>query len=261
MRNSLLFIILSSLLFAQLQAKEYQIIWNPYCPYTCDSIAENGRNGIAIDIINEVFKDSEHTVTFTRIDSWLRAKRLIDKGVSDGMAFTFYNSGITEPGFITPDIPMLMVKGTAYISLTKNKIDPFHVADLARFKMIGSYRNSVNPNEKLAKLLTDNPNKAAYFTGADILERVSYMLSIGRLDIWLDSPDLLSYFIATRAGDKFSVSHAHVENKEYGGMLFNKSKVESNALAKMMSKGVTDLRKSGKMKKLLAVYGVVDNLN
>lgn len=27
--------------FVHLEAKEYQILWNPYYPYTCDAIFEN----------------------------------------------------------------------------------------------------------------------------------------------------------------------------------------------------------------------------
>jgi hypothetical protein len=60
---------------------------------------ENGKEGVAIDIIKALFKESKHTVYFIRIDSWLRAKRLVKSGISDGMVFTFYQHGKTEEGF------------------------------------------------------------------------------------------------------------------------------------------------------------------
>ena len=54
---------------------------------------------------------------------------------------------------------MLVVKGSAYLSLAKNKIDPFTVDTLDRFNMIGSYRGSVMNNKKLEKFLIENPIK------------------------------------------------------------------------------------------------------
>jgi hypothetical protein len=131
-----------------------------------------------------VCKKTSHTVTFIRIDSWLRAKRLIDAGF-------LYKSGTTEPSFIIPKTLMLLVSGKAYSS----KKVPFQVNDLARFKMIGNYQGSINTNKRLERFLIENPHKVAYFTGANILNHVVYMLRIRRLDIWLDSPDLLRYFV------------------------------------------------------------------
>jgi len=241
-------------------AKEYQFIWNPYCPYACDADKENGREGVAIDIIKEVFKHTPHTVTFLRIDSWLRAKRLVASGVSDGMAFTFYCSGQEELGFVVPSKPMVISTGGAYLSLAKNKMSAFKTSDLARFKVIGSYRGGVNNNEAMANFIRQYPDNMAYFTGTNILDRISHMLTIGRLDIWLDSADLLHYFVSKNRNANFSVSETATGNRAYGGMLFRAGGAESKVLAKIIDDGISGLRKNGKLNQLLAVYGMKDNV-
>ncbi len=247
-----------SLCQSKLRAENYEFIWNPYCPYTCDAHLENGKEGVAIDIIKAVFKESKHNVSFTRVDSWLRAKRLIKSGFSDGMAFTFYQHGQTEQGFLTPKSPMLMVKGFAYLSFKKNQIPSFKTVDLGRFNAIGNYYGAVNSNSRLARYLAENPHKVIYVTGANILERVREMLTIGRIDIWLDSADLLHY-MATKY-PQFSVSESLAGNKEYGGMLFALDKPKSKGLAVIMDNGIQRLRKSGELEKILAKYGMPDRL-
>jgi len=225
-------------------AKEYQFIWNPYCPYTCDAEKENGKEGIAIDVIKEVFKNSGNTITFRRIDSWLRAKRLVASGVSDGMAFTFYDAQQNEPRFIIPKYPMVVSRGSAYLSLVKNKMDPYKVAQLSRFQVIGGYRGSVVNDDPMIGFIKQNPDKMAYFTGTNILERISHMLVIGRLDIWLDSGDLLRYFVSKTDGKTFAVSESISIGREYGGMMFSAAKPDSARLAKIISDGLQDLRKN-----------------
>lgn len=239
-------------------ATDYEFIWNPYCPYTCDAKLENGKEGVAIEIIRAVFKDSEHTVSFKRIDSWLRAKRLVKSGMSDGMAFTFYQHDKTENGYLTPETPMLMVKGIAYLSLPKNQMTPFRVTDVARFNAIGNYYGAVNSNRRLARYLAENPHKTIYVTGSNILKRVREMLDIGRIEIWLDSPDLLNYMVTKYP--QYAVSTSPTGNAEYAGMLFDESKPQSKALAKMMDEGIVKLRKSGELEKILARYGMSDRM-
>lgn len=247
-----------SLCQSTVRAEDYEFIWNPYCPYTCDAHLENGKEGVAIDIIKAVFKESKHTVSFKRIDSWLRAKRLVKSGISDGMAFTFYQHEKTERGFLTPNSPMLMVKGFAYLSFKKNQMSSFKTVDLGRFNAIGNYYGAVNSNSRLARYLSENPHKVIYVTGANILERVREMLTIGRIDIWLDSPDLLHYMVTKFP--QFSVSESLDGNKEYAGMLFSPKKAKSEKLAVIMDDGIQRLRNSGELEKILAKYGMPDRL-
>ena len=242
-------------------AKKFQFIWNPYCPYTCDAQLENGREGVAIDVIKKIFSDTPHQVTFERIDSWLRAKSLVAQGYSDGLAFTFYTEGKSESGYLVQQQPLIMTQGIAYLSLEKHHITPFNISDLMRFTMIGNYQNSVNSDDKLAKFMDDNPNKIAYFTGADILERVVDMLAIGRLEIWLDSPDLLYYFMSKYKGKiPLTVSLSAGKTQEFGGVLLNNTKPNSKILADIMDKGIIKLRKTGELNMILARYGMVDSL-
>jgi len=240
--------------------KEYQFIWNPYCPYTCDADKEHGREGVAIDIIREIFKHRPDTVTFRRIDSWLRAKRLVASGVSDGMAFTFYNTEQEEPPFIIPSSAMVVSQGSAYLSLIKNQIDPYKTSDLAQFHVIGGYRGSVVNDQDMVRFIKHNPDKMAYFTGTNILERVSHMIAMGRLDIWLDSADLLRYFVSKTTENKFAVSEAISVSKEYGGMMFISKKPDADELAIIIGDGLKALRKSGKLNQLLANYGMTDSV-
>jgi len=247
-----------SLCQSTVRAEDYEFIWNPYCPYTCDAELENGKEGVAIDIVRAIFKETNHTVTFKRIDSWLRAKRLVKSGISDGMVFTFYQHEKSEEGYLTPKLPMLMVKGFAYLSFKKNQMPSFKTVDLGRFNAIGNYYGAVNSNSRLARYFSENPHKVIYVTGANILERVREMLTIGRIDIWIDSADLLHYLVTKYP--QFSVSESLAGNKEYGGMLFAPDKPRSKKLAAIMDNGIERLRKSGELEKILAKYGMPDRL-
>ncbi|NRA62425.1 MAG: hypothetical protein HRU25_16290 [Psychrobium sp.] len=102
-------------------ADEFEFIWNPYCPYTCDAQLEDGKKGIAIDILDAIFEQSHHTVRYRRIDNWLRAKLLVSKGEGDGMAFSFYPVDV-EDFFIVPSQAMIVVGDDAYISQSKHAI-------------------------------------------------------------------------------------------------------------------------------------------
>ena len=249
-----------SLWFHAAQAKEYQFIWNPYCPYTCDAEKEDGREGVAIDIIREIFKSTPHTVTFKRIDSWLRAKRLVASGVSDGMAFTFYDTKKEESGFMMPISPLIVSRGAAYLSLAKNKNNHFKMLDLAQFNMIGIYRGSVRDDDAMMLFLRKNPDKIISLTGTNILGRVSQMLEVGRLDIWVDSADLLHYFVSKRKDHEFTVSEAVSDSRLYGGMMFSSASPTATVLEKIIADGLKRLRKRGKLNQLLAVYGMQDHI-
>lgn len=96
-------------------------------------------------------------------------------------------------------------------------------------------------------------------TGEDLYERTFQMISLNRADVAISTVGDLSYAIRSLGfADKLKVSPIPFYQDVFLYPGFSHKNPNAQALADMMTKGIRELRRTGRLKEILAAYGLND---
>lgn len=233
-----------------LVANEIVLVADEWCPYNC--APEDKNPGFMVEIAKFVFAKEGHSVIY-HTAPWARAIHLVREGKHQGIIGT----GRTEtPDFIFPDIELGRATHTFYTS----KGHPWKYNGLDSLKEINlgviedySYGNLDNDYIKPNK----GSEKIQVINGENGLMRNIKKLSYGRIDALVDDKTVFQHqlYITNTPND---FSEAGLADFEDVFIAFSPKLKESKSYAKILSRGMKQLRKTGKLEEILDKYGVED---
>ena len=247
---------LVSFLFLQLfistvisHAEPITLAADEWCPYNCDP--SSAEPGYMIEIVKEVFKGKGHEIQYS-IMPWARAIEESRAGRQTGIIGAFKSDA---PDFIFPDRDFGDSGSIFYVK----KGSTWNYSDIASLEKVSiaviqdySYNDDVDPYIAKHK---DDSGRVQIGTGDNALEKNVNKLLSGRVSAVLEDSHVMDHFLKKSALVN-QVSRAGGINPEKVYIAFSPVNSRSKEYAHMLSEGINALEKSGKLKEILAKYGL-----
>lgn len=221
-----------------------------WCPYVCDN---KEAPGYMVEIATRIFEKQGHQVEFSVVN-WARALQEVRLNKATAVLGALHNDA---PDFIFPPKPLGVGQNHFYVRKDSNWV--YKGADSLgdkRFGVINSYAYGGKVDE-LIKLRKKN---FISISGEFPLSQILKMMSSERLDAFIENDSVLRYNLAAAhiPQDTYkavSVSLAHDPNLY---IAFSPKNPKSLEYSKMIAKGLTELRQTGELRKILAKYNLSD---
>lgn len=247
-----------SLVSSSVIAETITIAADIWCPYNCDPNDTN-KPGFIVDIAKTIFGANGITVIYREIP-WARAKTMVFSNEIQGLIAATLADNDTK-NLIFPKEESARMQNTFY-TLRSNSWTYQGIKSLQEVKIgvITGYDYGTDLQPYIDKELSKKHNgKVIAIAGNAPLERLIKMLTINRIDVILEDESVFSYtsqkmgFTDYRyAGDDKSDP---MNNRLF--IAFSPAK-KSNQYAKLLTTGISNLRKSGELSRILAKYGLKD---
>jgi polar amino acid transport system substrate-binding protein len=227
------------------------LVSDPWCPFACEAGAK--QEGLIVDLTKLILEEAGYSVSYKNLN-WARAVSDTRKGKIEMLAGC---AKVDAPDFIFPGEPFAK---TEYIYIKNSKSD-FVYTEGASLKgrkigVINSYTYDDLTNSEVEK---KNPAYVVV-SGEQGLEQLINMLNAGRVDAIVESDLVWEQAIASSKLDRTKYAVAG-KNKQTPQELFaclSPKNPNSKKIAEILETGMKDMRKSGKLKKLLDKYGAKD---
>lgn len=222
-----------------------------WCPYTCDPSSD--KPGFMIEIAREIFEPAGIKIDYQNLN-WARAITEAREGKISGIV-----------GAARADAPDFLFPKTA-AGLNSNffwtiKTNTFKYKNLSSLtgRKIGVI-NSYSYGEEIDKEVAGKNPAYIVVSGEDALLKMIKMTEAGRLDAFVENPFVLDYLLKDYPNlqDKFIPVSKNVVLDQELFIAFSPKITASAKYAEMMTKGMGQLRKKGKLKKILEKYGLKD---
>lgn len=249
--RKILFSIVTCLLFtASLEAKTIVIAADRWCPFNCEPNSEHP--GVLIEIAKYAFEKEGYTVEY-RILPWLRAVKAAREGVIDGVIGAVKSE---VPEFIFPEKEQLKDRSCFYVNNNNSwfyrGVESFAFAKLG---VISGYSYT----EEIDHYIDENTSsfKVTEISGPENLtDRLTKLLLLKRVDVIIKSRVIQGYYFK---------QHNQINNIKEAGCLaqdekiyiaFTPKKNSSKKYAQILSKGIVQMQRSGKLQQILTNYGI-----
>ena len=215
----------------------------------------NSQNeGYLVDIARQVFAERGFTVEYITVP-WKRAVEMTRVGQFNGAIGA---SKTDAAGFVFPaeemarnTLTFYVRKGFAWRFTGPQSIEQIRLGTIAGY----DYRQWLL--EYIAKH-QDNANRVQVLHGEDALQRNLVKLLDGRIDVVVDTEAAIRY-VAKEMGVLSQISCAgYGQEAAYIYIAFSPSIPESEKYAEILSAGIRELRRSGKLFAILDKYGLTD---
>jgi polar amino acid transport system substrate-binding protein len=245
-------IILSEVVFCSfVMADEILLVADEWCPFNCRQDSE--KKGFMVEIAEYSFAKKGHTVKYVTVP-WKRAIFGTRNGQYDGII----GAGKYEtPDFIFPGIEIGLSRHTFYVK----KGATWKYSDIKSLENITlgvinnySYGNLFNEYIEPNK---NNPEKVQIVSGENALALNIKKLQIGRIDAVIEDQAVFKHYLhRTKTQNEFlEAGLAYIEAVYIS---FSPQLKKANEYADILTGGMKELRKSGKLAKILKKYGLDD---
>ncbi len=235
----------------QVRAAEISFVGDEWPPF--NGVPGGDEEGYLLDIVRGIFEPKGHRVTYIVLP-WQRAIREVEAGYYDALLGPF----ITEaPGFIFPE------EEAGYTTLSFfTRIDStwtftgFESLEEVRLGIIQDYEY----RPWLQEFRKEHPESFVIVSGEDAIYRNLQLLIRGRIDAIPTNEQAFRYR-AKLAGVLDQVRFAGRDNIGEGRkfyIAFSPNKPTSENYARLLSEGIREMRRSGRLNKILAKYGLKD---
>lgn len=243
--------LLSLLLAAATPARADEIVLaSPayWCPFSCKAGA--AQEGFAVDIVREIFVAAGHSVRLVN-ENYSRA--LID--VRAG-AYTATPSTLKAeaPGFVFPEQPVSRNRYCIYVK-PDSRWRYRGAASLAELAQVGVIRD-YSYGTALDAAIKAAPEHFVVHTGDGLTERMLRRLQLGRMDAFVDEESLVAYTLKQRP--ELAPRVAGCETPSFAFMAISPVHPRAQDYARLFSKGMQKLRRNGRLKAILAAYGLAE---
>lgn len=218
--------------------------WAPYC-----GKPGAAQPGYGIEIAQHVFNAAGHNVLY-KVVPWTRA--IID--TRNGKYNAIVGAAREEaPDFVFPEEEIGMARDAFFVK--KGSTWTYKGLDSLRTKTIGAIKG-YSYGEELDAYFKENARDVQYVFGEDPLRKNIDKLLAGRFDVLIEDENALLHKVkAIKAADKVVNAGATGESIELY-ITFSPKITKSNEYAEILTKGLRQLKKSGKLEKILAKYGL-----
>jgi len=227
-------------------AKDLVIAADPWCPFNCEPGSD--KPGYLVEIAKEVFEPLGHTVTYETVN-WARALVTTREGQYDAV---FGAARGDAEDFVFPSEPLGQA-GNAYFVRQNDpwKLDKPEALSGKTVGLIRDYDYG-GLEADIEKYAT-----AEYVGGNDPLPSNIKKLLAERLDVVVEEASVFNY----TAGEMGVLDKVRLESSgDYDPIYiaFSPAKDDSKQLAADLDAGMAKLRESGRLKEILAKYGLTD---
>ncbi len=251
MRNFLA-ILLISLLVTPALADTITLRADVWCPYNC--APTDKKSGYGIEIVKTIFEKAGHTIDY-QILNWAES---IDRTRNNEFTAIIGAAKNDAPDFDFP-AETIGLSSISYATLKDKNSDIASVANLPNKKLgvIAAYSYNASIDNYIAKN-SANMNRISFSSGDDALDKNIQDLLASKVDVICEDSNVLFYrtnklgvanqLKMTRDPDKLSEIY----------VAFSPKNPKSKEYTALLDAGITDLRKSGKLKSILQKYGLSD---
>lgn len=223
-----------------------------WCPYNCDV----GANpGYGIEIMQEVFKAAGHTVDY-QIEPWNRALANVKSG-KEISAIGANEKDAKDNGLVSGKIGIGASDNCVFVpkasSAKFSKPD-----DLAQFKKIGII-TGYTYNDAIDAWLNTPPNKSKLdaVAGDSAVATNAKKVAASRIEAVIEDSSVMGYTLKDlKLEDQVKVAGCTKAEKIY--VAFSPANPKTPEYVKILDDGIVSMRKSGKLKTILAKYGAKD---
>lgn len=222
-----------------------------WCPYNCAVDAE--KPGYGIEIAKEILAKAGHTLEYKTM-AWARALEECRKGT---VVAVIGASKEEVPDFVFPDESIGIADNTFAVK-AGNAWRYAGPGTLEKIKLgtIQSYGYGGEVGAYIEANLKDKA-KIDVNGGDNALELNLKKLAAGRVDAVVDARPVLAYKVQqTGLSDKVELINSADPMQNY--IAFSPNNSKSAEYAQLISKGIADMRASGRLKKILDQYNVSD---
>ncbi len=222
-----------------------------YPPY--NGTPGDAKPGYVVEILKAIFEPQGITVDY-QIRPWSRTLEEVKKGTFDA-AIAGLKADMDTGVF--PQEACGMNRLGVYV-LAGNSWKYSGPDDLKHIKL-GIIEGYTYSDEIMGHL---RANKPMVFTvnGDDPLPKLTRMLQAGRIDAFVENPDVVAYYLRSAGlGDKIvTAGDASGAKIEPLYVIFSPGKPTSRDYAAKYDEGLRKFRQSGKLREILAAYGLKD---
>ncbi len=226
------------------------------CPYTCDPVLDDGKDGFMVEIAKVAFRRAGHTYT-VKIEPFPRAMKSVVDGTYDAM--TVCNpADVSESDLLFPEV----TSGLATASFIVRKGETWKYTGVESLKQIrlGSVVGYTWSNEAVNQYLQNTQFPAVQNISVEEPVKNNLLkLRLNRTDAYLDIIESAKY-MASKIGINFDKEFASAGDLEKTPhyTAFYPQHPKAREYARIMSEGMRALRASGKLAQILAKYGLKD---
>jgi polar amino acid transport system substrate-binding protein len=237
-------------LASPLGADTITIAADNWMPYNGDGKTETGY---MVDCAREIFAKAGHTIVY-EVVPWSRAIEEARSGVYNGII------GAAEgdaPDFVFPAVE-LGFAGQGFLTRKSLAWKYDGIKSLAGIKLAVIQDYSYFPElDEYIKVNKNDKKRIDFGFGTNPLESNLKKLAEGQVDALVDNSYVLKYVVAKlKLQDKVSSGGGVPPDRLY--IAFSPANPKSKTYAKILSDGIEQLRRSGRLKEILAKYGLVD---
>lgn len=216
-----------------------------WCPFSCKAGAT--QEGFAVDIIREIFTAAGHQVRLVN-ENYSRALLDVRQGKYTATPSTFHEEA---PDFVFPAVPISRNRYCFYVG----KGSPWRYTGAA--SLYGRRTGVIKDYSYGAALDLLIQNQSALFdvhTGDNLTERLIQRQQLGRIDGFVEEENLVNYTLKQHAG--WALRNAGCVTSAYAYMAISPRHPKAQEYAKLFSDGMLRLHQSGRLKTILASYGL-----
>ena len=234
------------------QPKVLTVVADTYCPYNC---AEGAKpEGLILDITREVFEPKGYQIRY-RVVPWTRALKMVKDGQADIALGSLPEEAETH-GLIKGNEPIGYATDCVYVHANNPLKYNNRADDLNSLKSVGTVTD-FQYYEQFGEWLQRPENKRKNISSrGETASQINLIhLASGRLDGVFETSAVMDYLIMQqRAEGKVRVAGCQKQQSVFN--LFSPLRKDARQLAVELDEGILALEKSGKIKEILARYGI-----
>ncbi len=223
-----------------------------WCPVNCEPGSSNP--GFMVEIARSVFSKAGHRVVYKRLP-WSRTLLLVRHGKINGAIGPYVEDA---PDFIFPENEQGMISFQVFV--TKDSTWKYNGVSSFEDILLGTIRDYSYLDEVDTYVKKNKINNAKIFSayGDEPLKQNIKLLLRGNVDALIET-DMVFWHTANQMGIQNEVKSAGVAVKPAKAFIaFSPARPESRKLAKILSLGMDELRKTGELETIMNKYGLHD---
>lgn len=237
-------------------AERITIAADPWCPYNCEPKSQD--EGFMVVLVKEILAKNNIEVDYISMP-WARALKEAEKGNITGVVGALKTDA---PGFIFPEYPQGVITDSFFTKAESRWI--FNDVDSLSDKSLGIIEGYTY-GKKLDEYIKANRydyDRVQIAGGDDALgQNVAKMLS-GKLDVVIEDRNVFNYY-ANKQNVSDKVRFAGVvpsdgKKSDHLYVAFSPAVTKSQEYANMISEGMKEMAKSGKLRSLIYKYRFQD---
>ncbi len=219
-----------------------------WCPFSCKAGA--AQEGFTVDIVREIFSAAGHKVRLVN-QNYSRALMDVRAGTYTATPSTFRDEA---PDFVFPAQPISRNRYCAYVTADNpwTYRGPASLAALGRVGVIRDYSYGA----ALDAAIKAAPKRFEVHTGDALTERMLRRLQLGRMDAFIEEENLVAYTLKQHG--ELAARNAGCEAPSYAYMALSPRNPKAQDYARVFSDGMLKLRRTGRLKAILAGYGLAE---